>query len=461
MRLWLDFWRNIGSGLRVALGLPTSLLAFRISVRQLFLVFVFNVAIGAAIDYVRAGPESVLATYAVVYEGFMGAVLLLMGALLSAACRQPHLKLAVPVIVLASEPVLSLLSLILTLPGAQGGLFGYSIQVAGFWVFIIWLALVYWRAMATALMPRRPRFWLRTAGGAMLLLLGVPIAIWAHQPWWREAARTPVEDARYVSPASEAAITAQQTMLGDALDELEDERPRMTDLYFIGFAPYAREDVFRKDMEVARDLFDDRFDTDGRSLLLINNPRTVMEEPLATVSNLRTALKEIGGAIDIDDDVVMVYLESHGSRDHRLAVDFWPLQLDPLTPQLLRSMLDDSGIKWRIIVVSACYSGGYIEPLKDEHTLIMTASAFDRTSFGCGSESDATYFGDALFQHALRFDDSFVSAFGKARERIAERERAQGVSPPSDPQIYVGDAMAAKLPQLEAALRARRTGNTI
>jgi hypothetical protein len=91
----------------------------------------------------------------------------------------------------------------------------------------------------------------------------------------------------------------------------------------------------------------------------------------------------------------------------------------------------------------------------------MTASAFDRTSFGCGNESDATYFGDALFQHALRFDDSFVSAFGKARERIAERERAQGVSPPSNPQIYVGDAMAAKLPQLEAALRARRTGNTI
>ena len=62
-------------------------------------------------------------------------------------------------------------------------------------------------------------------------------------------------------------------MLGDALDELEEERPRMTDLYFVGFAPYAREDVFRKDMEVARDLFDDRFDTDGRSIVLINNPR--------------------------------------------------------------------------------------------------------------------------------------------------------------------------------------------
>ena len=461
MQLWLDFWRNIRSGLRLALGLPVSLLDFRVSVRQLFLVLLFNVAIGALVDYVRAGPDPVLSTYAIVYEGFMAAVLLLMGAVLSAAFRQPHLRLAVPLLVLAGEPVLSVLSLILTLPGAQGALFSYSFQLVGFWVLIAWLTLIYWRAMATALMPQQPRFWRRSLGGTVLLLVGVPIALWAHQPWWREATRAVAEDPRYVSPASEEALAAQQTLLGDALDDLEDERPRMTDLYFVGFAPYGREDVFRKDMEVARDLFDDRFDTDGRSIVLINNPRTVLDEPLATVSNLRATLNEIGAAIDADDDVVMVYLESHGSRDGRLAADFWPLRLNPLTPQLLRSMLDESGIKWRIIVVSACYSGSYVEPLKDPHTLIMTASTADRTSFGCGSESDATYFGDALFQHALRFDDSFVSAFEKARERIAERERKEGVSPPSDPQIYVGEAMAAKLPQLEAVLRARRTGNTI
>jgi hypothetical protein len=461
VQLWLDFWRNIGSGLRVALGLPVSLLSFRPSVRQLLLVFCFNVAVGAGVEYVRAGPDPVLSTYAIVFEGFMGAVLLLMGALLSAAYRQPHLKLAVPLIVLASEPVLSLLSLILTLPGTQGSWFGYSIQIAGYWVLIVWLAFVYWRAMATALVPRRPRFWLRSIAGAALLLVGIPIAIWAHQPWWRESVPAPIDDANYASPVSEAALAAQQTLLGDALDDLEEERPRMTDLYFVGFAPYAGEDVFRKDMEVARDLFDDRFDTDGRSLLLINNPRTVLDDPLATVSNLRTALKEIGSAIDTDDDVVMLYLEGHGTRDFRMPVEYWPLQLDPLTPQLLRDMLDESTIKWRIIVVSACYSGGFIDALKDDHTMIMTASAFNRTSFGCGSESNATYFGDALFQHALRFDDSFIAAFAKARELIAEREHAEGIKPPSDPQIFVGDAMAAKLPQLEAALRARRAGSTI
>ena len=136
----------------------------------------------------------------------------------------------------------------------------------------------------------------------------------------------------------------------------------MTDLYFVGFAPYASEDVFRKDMEVARDLFDDRFDTDGRSIVLINNPRTVLDQPLATVSNLRTTLKEIG----VDD------------RHRRRRRDGVPRK--PRHPRLstggrflaaatrlahaaacCAACSTSPGIKWRIIVVSACYSGGFVD----------------------------------------------------------------------------------------------------
>ena len=90
----------------------------------------------------------------------------------------------------------------------------------------------------------------------------------------------------------------------------------------------------------------------------------------------------------------------------------------------------------------------------------MTASAADRTSFGCGTESAATYFGDALFQHALRFEDSFLKAFDDAKKIIADRERTEKRQP-SNPQIFVGKSMAAKLPKLEADLRSRRSGGTI
>jgi hypothetical protein len=459
-QIGIDLWRNLKSGLRLAIAMPVSLLSFRVSVRQFIVLAVLNILAGAMVDYVRAGAESIFAPHAIVYEGFNIAALLLIGAVLSAGFRQAHLKLALPVILLASEPVLALFDLILTLPGNQGELFGYPTFWIGVGLSVAWFAMMCWRATAVALMPRQPRFWLRSLCGAGLLLLIVPLQYWTAQPWFYAAPPPPPQAAQSPSPAAEAVLIKQPQLLYEALSDLEDERPGMTDLYFVGFAPYAGEDVFRKDIEVARDLFDDRFDTDGRSIALINNPQTMLEEPFATVSNLRATLSEIGDIIDPDQDVVMLYLSSHGSRDHNLSVEFAPLQLDQLTPGVLKEMLDSAGIKWRIIVVSACYSGGFIEPLKDDYTLIMTASAADRTSFGCGSESDATYFGDALFQHALRFEDSFVKAFEQAKARIEERERAEKLKP-SQPQIFVGTQMAAKLPKFEAELRARRSGDNI
>jgi len=455
----IDLGRNLKSGLRLAFALPVSLLAFRVSVRQLIVLGVLGIVIGAMVDYVHAGLHPLLSPHAIVYEGFSAAVLLLVAAVLSAAFRQPHLKLALPVIVLASVPVLGLFSLILMLPGNRGGLFGYPIRWEGAWLSLVWMAFIYWRASAVALMPGPPRAWLRSLAGAALLLASVPLLIWADQPWFEATPPAP-QAAAYPSPASEAVLIKQPQLLYEALADLEDERPGVTDLYFVGFASYAAEDVFRKDIEVAQDLFDDRFDTDGRSISLINNPQTMLDVPFATVSNLRATLSQIGEIIDPEEDVVMLYLTSHGRRDHKLSIEFAPLQLDPLTPAALKEMLDSAGIKWRIIVVSACYSGGFIEPLKDDYTLIMTASAVNRTSFGCGSDSDATYFGDALFQHALRFEDSFVKAFAQAKARIEERERAEKLEP-SQPQIFVGDAMAKKLPKLEAELRSRRSGDAI
>jgi len=152
-----------------------------------------------------------------------------------------------------------------------------------------------------------------------------------------------------------------------------------------------------------------------------------------------------------------VYLASHGSRNFRLTADLPPLSLVELTPPGLRQLLDDAGIKWRIVVVSACYSGGFIEPLQDDHTLIITASRADRTSFGCGKGSASTFFGEAFFQKGMASADSFAAAFDLAKARVAERERDERFSPPSDPQWWIGPAMADKL----AGLRKRGAGSGV
>jgi hypothetical protein len=233
---------------------------------------------------------------------------------------------------------------------------------------------------------------------------------------------------------------------------LQRQRPGITDLYFVGFAGYAYEDVFLREVQLSKRLFDDRFDTRGRSVALVNSLQTVNSLPLANVHNLHRLLRHVGSVIDRDEDIVFLFLTSHGATD-RLAVEFGPLGLTDLGSSALKPMLDDAGIKWRIIVISACYSGGFIDALKTDYSLIITASREDRASFGCGSENDMTYFGKAFFDEQLRHSHSYVGAFKKAAAVIAAREQNRGLVP-SEPQIYVGQAMQAKIRQLEARLDA-------
>jgi hypothetical protein len=455
-----DLGRNVAWGGRIPFGLKATRLDFRIGVPQLLALFAFSALVDIGVDWVQRDADAIFTMQGLVGEVFFGAILMLLATLLARAFRQPDYALALPVIVLASEWPLQI-ARALDGPLSQLDFFGEAVRAQ--WIFTLWTLFWLWRASAVSLAPPRPHYGLRSVVAAAVLMS----PMWLFTPllpetsWWASDSTVEARDTGYPSPASEEVLAAQPRLLDKALTDLEDQRPGVTDLYFVGFAPDAAEDVFRKDVVAARDLFDERFDTDGRSVALINNPRTVLDTPLATVSNLRETLNEIGAAIDRDDDAVVVFLESHGGRNYRLTAEFPPLELDELSPQVLREMLDQSGIKWRIVIVSACYSGGYVEPLKDDYTLIMTASAANRTSFGCGTDSDATFFAEALFRQALHFEDSFVKAFEQARTSIGEREKKERVSPPSDPQLYIGSAMADKLPRLEGTLRARRAGGNI
>ena len=139
---------------------------------------------------------------------------------------------------------------------------------------------------------------------------------------------------------------------------------------------------------------------------------------------------------------------------HKLESQLPPLELAQLKPAALSRILAESGIKWKVLVISACYSGGFIEPLKDENTLIVTAAAADRQSFGCANEEDFTYFGRAYFHEALRRSLSFIDAFDLAKRSIATRERAEKLDA-SGPQMFVGAAMREKLGELETRLKSR------
>jgi hypothetical protein len=248
---------------------------------------------------------------------------------------------------------------------------------------------------------------------------------------------------------------AQHSALEDVSAKLLAGRPEVADLYFVGFGADASQDVFMHEVSFVRELFDRRFDTAGRSVALVNNSETLDDLPLASASNLSDALHSIGQRMD-EEDILFLFLTGHGSKDHELSVRFRNLPLNDIRPERLAEMMVDAGIGWRVVVVSACYSGGFIEALENEKTLILTASAADRKSFGCSDEGDFTYFGRAYFAEQLEEKFDFVAAFEAARERIQDRE-AQEQKTPSMPQITSAPAILEKLEELATRLRANHT----
>jgi hypothetical protein len=282
---------------------------------------------------------------------------------------------------------------------------------------------------------------LTSGGGAVAAAAALTLAV-AHV----------VLPAHAMTAAEVRARSARQPqILERALAGLMPGRPGVPDLYFVGFGADSRQDVFMKEVQSARSLFEERFDAGGRSLALVNNVRTLEELPLASTTNLRTAVRRVAQAMDVHEDVLFLYLTGHGSASTGLSVKFRFLEPENLEPAGLRRLLDAAGIKWRVIVISACYSGHFVAPLQTEQTFIATSAAASRRSYGCEPENDSTYFGRAYFGQALRETRSFVDAFHRASALVLDREEAV-LQPPSRPQLYVGSAIRRKLEHLERRL---------
>jgi hypothetical protein len=246
------------------------------------------------------------------------------------------------------------------------------------------------------------------------------------------------------APSPEQVIYAQPGMVRQALSKLT---PRVTgkpNLYLLTFAGDGGEDVFRNEAEYAAQLFTKRFGSTAHAVVLENNPSTLQSHPLANWSNLDDALSQLASAMKPDEDILVLYMTSHGDEDHNLLVDMDPLPLDQIGAPDLAGILKKHPFKWKVVVVNACYSGGFVPDLRGPGTLVLTAARTDRSSFGCGSDSDITYFGKAWLVDALNKTDDFVDAFQLAKDDISGWEKDQKLTP-SEPQIDIGEGIAQQL----------------
>lgn len=343
--------------------------------------------------------------------------------------------------------VATALTLLDLLPDASSGATGTLL----IWGLLLWAFLAMMVALARGLdlLPESRV----GAGLAVIGLFAVPMLLTSQlAQLWVEDYRQDDDSAalreRWEAPAREAVLYAQPELLAENIAALQPSRPGVPDVYLLALAGHGSQDVFKREVEAVEAQFARDFGTDGRSLALINNPATVEERPMATVTALKQALKAIGQRMNKDEDVLFLFLTSHGSQDHKFDLSLYPYRLNDLTPEVLQSAIAEAGIGYRVVVVSACYSGGFIKALAAPEALVMTAARPDRNSHGCSHEADRTFFGRAYFDEALQETRSFRRAFDTALPRIAEREKA-GQHTPSEPQIAEGERIAPILQALE------------
>lgn len=249
-----------------------------------------------------------------------------------------------------------------------------------------------------------------------------------------------------VSSPAESAHLAK--LMGDALESLAPQRPGQLDVYLITASLWG-DPVFEREATQAEEILRDHFGAEGRSIVLTQGGQGERRYPAATPNNIAAAIGQVGATIDPNEDLVVLFLTSHGSSDGSVALREERRLVSALRPVNLRDMLTSAGIRNRVVIVSACFSGAFIAPLMDPNTIVLTAAAPDRTSFGCQAQRDWTFFGDAYFNNGLRSGATVLTAFDQAKVLIERWEREQNLTPPSNPQRYVGPQAAAMLQRAE------------
>lgn len=249
---------------------------------------------------------------------------------------------------------------------------------------------------------------------------------------WANGQRVRDADGKLLPDSLELGLLAQGRLLEDALANVPASTPAI-ELYTLTVGGDGKQSVFLRESDYVSNMLTSRFGAFGQ-IRLVNHRDHLVDRPMATRENLRRAaltLAERSGP----EDLIFIYLTSHGTSEHELVLDQPRMELSDLPANELGAVLAPLKNRDKIIVISSCYSGGFIPALKDERTLIMTASRADRVSFGCSEEANFTYFGDALFAQALNQTDDLEQAFKLAKASVAERELADSFEA-SEPQIW-------------------------
>jgi hypothetical protein len=240
---------------------------------------------------------------------------------------------------------------------------------------------------------------------------------------------------------------AQHDRLTKSLAKIAPQRKGTVDAYVVVIG-LDSDPVFQKESAETLNVLERRFGAVNRTLRLAAGAADV---PQGSPANLATALAAIAAKMDVKEDVLILYTTSHGDKKLGIVYRDGNDGLGMIAPKRMKTMLDELGIKRRILLISACYSGVFVSELADSDSVIITAASSSRPSFGCTPGNDWTFFGDALINNALRKPQPLAKAAEEATGLIDQWESKMKLDA-SNPQVSIGDETGKWLTALEAQM---------
>jgi hypothetical protein len=270
------------------------------------------------------------------------------------------------------------------------------------------------------------------------LALGVALAATgssAQQAEWAAVPETPSQ------------LLTEHRRLSAALDALKPQRPGVVDAFVVVVA-LDGDPVFSREAREAGRVLATRFDAAGHTIVLANDEGSSKADAPGSPQSLSLALARAAELMDRNEDVLVLYSTSHGEPDTGLVYKDLKRGGGIISPARLAGMLSSLGFRNRLLIIQACFSGQFVPALKGPGTIVVTAAAADRSSFGCQAGNDWTFFGDALVNHAFRQPLPLDVQLRRASALIAAAEGRERLTP-SNPQVNIGSDTAGWLSRLE------------
>ncbi|WP_299324367.1 C13 family peptidase [Parasphingopyxis sp.] len=249
---------------------------------------------------------------------------------------------------------------------------------------------------------------------------------------------------------------ADHRRLTDALAALAPQRPGTVDAYVLSIA-LDSDPVFGREAREAARVLARRYGADYRVITLAapdgNGDASL---PHGSLTALSITLARIAELMDPAEDVLIFYATSHGLPEG-IVYYYGDQGYGTMSPLRLSTIMGQLRIANRLIIMNACFSGNFVRGLSSPTSVVVSAAAADRTSFGCTPTNDWTYFGDAFINRSLRRSQPLADAFEQARIKITQWESDIGMTP-SEPQIAIGrqsgtwlDVLEGQMPQSATA----------